>query len=307
MHITNRAGLPAPIVQAILNDPYDAGDSDISVTRLIQPPQMRKLMREHGQELSEDASDRIWALLGQAVHTILERAYKGSSAIVERRIYREVAGWNVSGQFDVLEDGILSDYKITSVYARDGKREWEEQLNLLRALAATDPSLSEITKLQIVAIFRDWRPKEALKDDYPDSQVAIIPVTLWTIEKAEAFLHERVQQHQSDNPPPCTDDERWLQPEKWALMKKGAKRAIKLFEAKPDNVELQNGQFWEHRPGAYRRCESYCSVSSVCPQLLGGRGSGDHFSSPLGSGAAPAGIEGTETRRELIHETTLTI
>lgn len=266
MQLTNRAGLPAPLVRAVLNDPYDGGYSDISVTRLIQPPQMRKLMVEYGQELTEDVSERIWALLGQAVHTILERAYEGTQAIVERRVYREIGGWTVSGKFDVLENGILSDWKITSVYARDGKREWEEQLNLLRVLAASDPSLPEIVRLQIVAIFRDWRPKEALKEDYPDSQVAIIQVPLWPIEKAEAFLLERVSLHQSANPPPCSDEERWLQPERWALMKKGAKRAIKLFDAKPDNVDLMDGQFWEHRPGAYRRCEGYCPVASVCPQ-----------------------------------------
>lgn len=266
MQLTNRAGLPAPLVRAIENDPYDGGESDISVTRLIQPPQMRKLMWEHGQELTEDVSERIWALLGQSVHTIIERAYEGTTAIVERRVYRKVAGWNVSGKFDVLEDAILSDYKITSVYARDGKREWEEQLNLLRAIALAESDLPEIKRLQIVAIFRDWRPKEALKEDYPDSQVAIIPVPLWPIDKAVAFLEERVRLHQSDNPPPCTDEERWMQPEKWALMKKGQKRAIKLFEKKPENVELLDGQFWEHRPGAFRRCENYCSVSSVCPQ-----------------------------------------
>lgn len=265
MNLTNKAGLPLPLVRAVANDPYDAGDTDISVTRLLQPPQLRKLM-QGAQGLTEDASERIWALLGQSVHTILERAYKGTQAIVERRVRREVLGWKVSGQFDVLEDGVLSDYKITSVYARDGKIEWEQQLNLLRVLAASDLMLPAIHRLQIVAIFRDWRPKEALKDDYPDSQVAIIPVNLWPLEKAEEYLLERVRLHQADIAEPCTDEERWAQPSKWALMKKGQKKAVRLFDSKPVFVTLEDNQYWEHRPGAYRRCENYCPVSGICPQ-----------------------------------------
>lgn len=260
--LTNRYNLPAPLVRAIRNDPYDGGDGQISVTRLLQPPQITKLSK--GREIVEDASDRIWALLGQAVHTILERANTGEAGVVvEKRIYREILGWRVSGKFDVWEEGILSDYKITSVYARGGKIEWENQLNLLNALCHWHGITIE--RLQVVAIFRDWRPKEAMKEGYPQSQVAVIPVALWPKERAEAYLEERVRLHQQDEVPPCTDEERWHQPDKWALMKKGGKRAVKLFDLKPEII-LTKDQYWEHRPGSYPRCESYCPASKFCPQ-----------------------------------------
>jgi hypothetical protein len=61
----------------------------------------------------------------------------------------------------------------------------------------------------------------------------------------------------------CTDEERWTTPQKFALMKNGAKRATKLFDIKPETVE--DGYFIEHRPAVYRRCEDYCSVSKFCP------------------------------------------
>jgi hypothetical protein len=258
--ITNRHGLPAPLVNAIRNDPYSRGRSDISVTQLIQPPQPRKLLK--GRDVEEDAADCIWRLLGQAVHTILERAYP-ETAVVEKRIFSKVRDWIVSGQFDVYENEVLTDYKITSVYARDGKIEWENQLNVLRALCHRNEM--PVNKVQIVAIFRDWRPKEALAEDYPNAQVAVLPVPLWPIERAEEYLEERVRLHQLDEPPPCTDEERWHQPDKWALMMKGKKRAIKLFDKQPE-ITLTEGQYWEHRPGAYRRCESYCNASTICPQ-----------------------------------------
>lgn len=261
MPITNKYGLPTPLVNAIANDPYSRGESDISVTQLIQPPQIRFLAR--GLEAEEDASEFIWRLLGQAVHTILERAYP-DTAIVEKRLFTTVLGWIVSGQFDVYEERTLTDYKITSVYARDGKQEWENQLNILRVLCHRNEM--PVDKTQIVALFRDWRPKEALAGDYPKSQVAVIPVDMWPLEKAEAYLEERVRLHQMEAPPPCTDEERWKQPSKWALMQKGKKRAVKLFDARPFQIKLNEEQYWEPRPGAYRRCESYCRVSSICPQ-----------------------------------------
>jgi hypothetical protein len=259
--ITNKHGLPAPLVNAIKNDPYSRGKSDISVTQLIQPPQLRRLVR--GVQTDEDASEFIWRLLGQAVHTILERAYP-DTAIVEKRLFAEVLGWTVSGQFDVYESGVLTDYKITSVYARGGKVEWENQLNLLRALAERNGM--PVSRVQIVAIFRDWRPKEALSEDYPQSQVAVLPVALWPLERAEEYLIERVRLHRMETPPECTDEERWMSPEKWALMQKGRKRAVKLFDVKPEQITLTDGQYWELRPGIYRRCESYCRASTICPQ-----------------------------------------
>jgi len=261
--ITNRHGLPAPLVNAIRNDPYSKGRSDISVTQLIQPPQIRALMR--GKEVVEDAADCIWRLLGQAVHTILERAYP-ETAIVEQRLYAEVLGWIVSGQFDVYDNGTLTDYKITSVYAHGRvKPEWENQLNLLRALAHRNGM--PVSRLEIVAIFRDWRQREVFTSyDYPPSQVSLIPVPVWTIDEAEEYLEERVRLHQMETPPPCTDEERWLQPAKWALMQKGRKRAVKLFDSQPESLVLTKGQYWEHRPGRYRRCEDYCAASAHCEQ-----------------------------------------
>lgn len=269
---TNKHALPEAIVRAVANDPYSRGDSDFSVTQLLQPPQMARLAGQH--ETPEDVSDRIWALLGQAVHVILERAGQGDAAVLtEKRLFMEVTvdnkTYRISGALDHhhLEQGCLTDYKITSVYARAGKDEWIAQLNLLRLLLAANNHA--VHRLQNVLIFRDWRPKEAVsKDDYPASQVATLAVPLWPMEKAVSFLHQRIRDHVAATPRPCTDDERWKQPDKIALMKRGRKTAIKLFEGKatPAEVRLGDGQFWEQRPGGARRCESYCPVAAVCPQ-----------------------------------------
>src|SRR5690606_35614373 len=74
MKVVDDVGLPEPILRAIQNDPYSRGESDISVTGLIKPPLMRALEDYRADEIEEKASGRIYALLGKAVHAILEMA-----------------------------------------------------------------------------------------------------------------------------------------------------------------------------------------------------------------------------------------
>ena len=84
MKITNNTGLPGAIVEAIKNDEFTPGRSDITVTQLIGPPRIRVLKKQHGSEIIEDASNMIFALMGKAVHGILEKAEP--SAVVEERL-----------------------------------------------------------------------------------------------------------------------------------------------------------------------------------------------------------------------------
>lgn len=273
MRITNKAGLPESIVRAITNDPYEGG-GDISVTSLIAPPQMRFLKIRHNDRLEEDAADRIWSLIGQAVHAILERIDDGS--IKEERLYMNVSGWSVSGQFDRYLNGSLIDYKITSVWAvkQGAKREWEEQLNLLAVLCRANGYV--VNSLGITAILRDWRKNEAKQyPDYPQSQVQTIAIPVWPERKAEQFMVERVELHQraaNGEHFPCSNEERWYRGEKWAAMKKKRKSAVRLFDDKESAEKfVKSGKADEvvYRPGVYARCEQYCSVSSFCNQHSG--------------------------------------
>jgi hypothetical protein len=84
MQLTNRLNLPDALVAAIANDSY-VGGGDISVTKLIDSPQIRTLGRKYKDSIVVDVSERIWALMGQAVHTVLERA--NTSAVVEQRLF----------------------------------------------------------------------------------------------------------------------------------------------------------------------------------------------------------------------------
>lgn len=272
MIITNVEGLPQPLVDAVTKDPYDKGHSDLTVTQLISPPRKVALEKAHDHEMVIDASDRLFALMGQIGHGILERA--ANSGIVEKRWYGAMDGWVISGQTDlVLAEQKLIDYKFTSVWTvREGlKQEWEQQMNLLMWLALCHAQ--PISDAHIICLFRDWSVMEARRNsNYPRKQVQVIPVPLWSYEKAEAFCRERVRVHalaQNGQLPECTAEERWERAPKWAVMKKGRKRAVKLHDTERDAVKHANSEKQctvEHRPGESVRCQSYCAAAPYCDQ-----------------------------------------
>lgn len=280
MKITNKHGLPEAIVKAVENDSYKRGMSDITVTELIGPPLQRILRREHSEELEEDASDRVWALLGQAAHTILERA-SDEGAVAERRLYKDIEGWTLGGQFDTIDlaNGVLADYKVTSVYSLlyGEKPEWTAQLNVLAQLAIEHGF--KVDKLQIVVIARDWSHGKSKAPDYPSCPIQVVDIPLWMESERLLYIKARIDVHKAaevahadgGHALECTVQERWEKPARWAVMKEGRKTAIKVHEsssaAQVHLAELGNKHYIEQRPGARTRCQDYCVLSKcgVCP------------------------------------------
>jgi len=284
--ITNRFGLPAPLVEAVRNDGY-SNSGTLSVTTLIKPPQAWAIEREHAAELAEDASDRIWALLGQATHTILERAAAtlGEDYLIEQRFFATLEGMKVSGQCDIIHRPMktVQDYKVTSAYAAksaiaEGKSEWTLQLSMLAALARH--SGHEVDKGQIVAILKDWSRRTAEDEarkaasvgapcSYPQANVVVLDIPLMDNGETIEWMRARIRQFKAaaeGEPPPCTDEERWKQPGKVALMKAGRKTAVKLFDRVEDVGSVPAGHFIEERPTKFNRCEAYCGAATWCPQ-----------------------------------------
>lgn len=282
MKITNRANLPDSLVRAVENDPY-VGGGDISATQLILPPQIRVLRKLHDDVLEEDVTQRIWSLLGQAIHTILERA--GELGLREKRLYMPVHDWILSGQFDRLvftPQGVLQDYKVTSTWVTHyPKAEWEAQMNILAALCRYNGY--DIERLEAIAIFRDWQYQKAQHTrDYPADPAAAIPITLWSPIMADRYIQTRVALHRraevEGKIDPCTDEERWYRGEEWAVIKAGRISALRVLSTENEAMDwaanngytnadgLVKGVTILRRPGHYVRCERYCPVSTVCPQ-----------------------------------------
>jgi hypothetical protein len=277
MKITNKLNLPPSLVTAIEFDDRNTEGCDYTITELLKPPRIRALEHTHAAKLTEDASDRIWSLMGRAGHEVLRRAAGGKGIVEERAIVDvEVNGrkFKIGGQLDYgAVDQELIDFKFTSVWAvKDGaKPEWVEQTNLYRWLAWHYGVNFE--HIRIVCILRDWSVREAARDlDYPQSQVKTFYVKTWSWEECEKFIKWRIEEHEKAkiSLPNCSSDDMWEKSEAWAAKKKGNKRATKVFydEAEAIAFANQKGLAVEYRPAERPRCESYCLVSKFCQQFI---------------------------------------
>jgi hypothetical protein len=278
MIITNDANLPAPLVRAVtFDDRKNTGD--YSVTELLKPPRIRALEHEHDAEITEDVADRIWALMGTAAHEVLRRSAKGTDGLTEKRLTQKItldhngACYTVTGQPDhvAISDDTLWDYKITSVWAvKEGpKLEWEHQLNCYRWLLAQDGV--KVDKLVIIVLLRDWSVREAERDpEYPQVQVKVFSVRVWDLGDILRFIKNRIEFHENAKVelPYCSPEDMWEKPTTYALMKKGNKRATKVYrnyhEAERDREEFGGLFSVEVRPAERVRCQTYCRVAQWC-------------------------------------------
>lgn len=286
MKLTNKHGIPETIVRAIADDEYDRGDSVLSVTQIISPPRIVLLQDLNKDNLESDVIDRVPSLLGTAVHKIIEKGAKDlPNHIIEERLFATINGWKISGAVDLQIDNgdgtwAINDYKVTSVYSvLSDKPEWEQQLNCYAYLARLAHGRN-ITSLKIIAILRDWQRKQAeIKADYPQGQIAVVDIPVWTPEQQEAYVTGRVALHQAARKAVdtgsdldyCTDQERWVRGESWALVKEGRKSAVRLYDNETEANEAAaaagNGHSVQHRPGSAIRCAgNYCLVSAWCRQ-----------------------------------------
>lgn len=275
---TNLANLPAPLVAAITYSDYDGDKFDITASGLVLPPRIRQLQKRHDKEITEDVSDRIWALIGSVGHAILERA-PADNVFREERLVSEMLGWKIGGKVDLLRTApgnnyAIDDYKLTSIWAtKDEKPEWTFQLNVYAWLAREHGF--NITQLRIVNILRDWSKLRAAREpEYPQVGVVIREVPLWPAEICAVNIinavsaHQRAQKLPDDDLPLCTPAERWQKPEAFAVKKKGNKRALRLFPTRKEAEDFTPGVIGthviEHRPGEDTRCLHYCSVRQFC-------------------------------------------
>jgi hypothetical protein len=278
MKITNYNQIPQPIVRAIQKNWYAGAGAQhfCSVTDLIKPTKLFVLARRHQQELSREASELIWSLLGSAMHKVLEASETGES-LNEERLYATVNGKTISGGVDLYENGTISDFKFTSVWSyiyASARKEWEEQLNLYSYLY--QQAGFEVDKLQIIAVFRDWSAAKAKYQKHYPRQIEIIPICRWSVDRCSEFIRQRLAQMElalhlpDDAIEECTKEERWQDEDVYAIMKRGNKRALKLCKSQQQAQAYMKAHkdreklYLESRHGEPKRCENYCPVSSYC-------------------------------------------
>jgi hypothetical protein len=281
--VTNKFKLPQFVVDALTHSDYTRGDSDISVTQLIDSPRIARLQREHADEQTKDAVDFVWSRFGTSVHVMFEESLKatGSDVITEERLFTETQGWKLSGAIDAQEVGddgvIISDFKVTSAWSVIfDKSSWHTQLNVYAYLVRKAKGQT-VKKLQMVALLRDWvRRKAEQGGEYPTAPIVVLDIPMWSEAEQDAYVESQIKKHMeatnTDQPLIfCTSEETWQKDTVYAVMKKGRKSAVKLYKTEPEAVERAEKEGSNHsvevRKGEKTRCKGdWCGVSKWCDQ-----------------------------------------
>jgi hypothetical protein len=276
MKITNKLNLPEGFVKAVSTEKHNAPGC-LSATTLIQGVKQIILMDRHWDSLEEDVSDRIWAIFGSAVHLILQS--EGKYNFTEQTMSYKAGDITVTGQIDSynMKDGLIDDYKTASVVKiKFGDyTDWYLQ-GMIYAWLLTKNKFT-VNKCRFIALLKDHSKTDALRErDYPDDPVYVyeFPVTPQALFKIGIFIKNKVAEYKRcislpDNEiPPCTPEERWERPPKYAVMKNGLKRAVRLFDRREDADLLAEtkgeSHYVEYRCGESVRCRSYCLCKKFC-------------------------------------------
>uniref|UniRef100_A0A6M3LK08 Putative PD-(D/E)XK nuclease superfamily protein n=1 Tax=viral metagenome TaxID=1070528 RepID=A0A6M3LK08_9ZZZZ len=280
--VSNTYNLPEPLVKALTPDRKAPVFGRISVTSLIDSPLRRVLAMRHYGQTDEDVSEGLWALLGSAVHYVIEKGNEDT----ETKLEIPFNGATLVGVVDYHCDGHIIDWKTGSVWSvvfADNKN-WELQLQCYGYLVQLTGQ--PVDKLSVYMILRDWNKREAQRNQemprIPFHQISYKP---WPKDRIEAYLTERVSLHlfaekyaqngsQEEIPASlwCSSEERWERPSKWAAKNVGKDRAVRVFDTEQECSDFVHGtkMFLEHRPGESVKCNDYCQYSGWCPRLKGG-------------------------------------
>lgn len=308
---SNRHGISLPLAVWLMYDDYDydSRENTISATTLLKPTRSIVLaLQNKDLDKHVDITDLVSSRMGSAIHSLAEHAWtdrdnltKALTALgvsgldekfvinpesytddeipvfIEQRHEKEVDDFIITGKYDLVLDGEISDYKSTSTwtYIYDSNAEkYAQQGSIYKWLA---PEVITKDNINIQYIFTDWSSAQARRDPkYPQSRVLTKAYPLWSQEKTDQFITDKVIQIKTllDKPqaelPLCTSDELWESDTKYKYFKNpNASRATKVFSTFEEATQRQaddgNVGIVKTIPGEVKACR-YCNVVDICDQ-----------------------------------------
>ena len=309
---TNKDNVSLPLAVWLMHDDYDydTRDNVVSATALLKPIRALVLIDQHkGLDKTVDIMSLVSSRMGSAIHAIAEKAWTNRKNIskalealqvsnlddklvinpdkvkegeipiyVEQRHEKEIDDYIISGKYDLIVDGTVSDYKSTSVWSYifdSNALKYTQQASIYKWLA---PDRIIDNNVHIQYIFTDWSAAQAMRDSsYPQTRVLTKEYPIWSTEQTKFFISEKIKllKQYKDSPqedlPECNKEELWESETKYKYYKNPAKmaRATKNFDTLNEaNVRLaSDGGVGTvvTVPGEVKACR-YCEVSDVCKQ-----------------------------------------
>jgi hypothetical protein len=319
VRITNTSDVSLPLAVWLIDDEYDYIKTDnpyISVTTLMKP--IRQILlpeRIPVEQRQSDVVDYIARAMGSSMHTSIERAwtknYRRSLALLgypegminrvminpsdeeldahpdpipvylEQRVLKEFNGWTIGGKFDMVAEGLVQDFKSTSVWSWvHGTRDEDHvvQGSLYKWL---NPDKITGDFIRINYIFTDWtKMMLANTPNYPPRKVMHKDIRLWSVEDTEKWVAAKLNQinkHKNSlekDIPHCTDEELWRSDPVFKYYSDPTKasdpkaKSTKNFPTRreADQYKAEKGKgIVVEKPGEVKAC-GYCSGYDACTQ-----------------------------------------
>lgn len=293
----------------------------ISATSLMKPLRQIILSKRVPKELqTSDVADYVARAMGNAIHTAIEHAWLNGKEIPLKRlgfsqetidrivinptpeelrgrndaivVYFEQRGfkdievngttYTIGGKFDMVADGIVQDFKSTSVWSwiKGTKDDDYAQQGSIYQWLHPDKIFEDYIRINF--IFTDWMGAlSKTTANYPASRVQHKDIPLLGPKATEEWIRkkitliERFKNAPESEIPECTDEELWRSAPQFKFYSDPAKakdpksRATKNFddfaEARKFQVEKGGKGVIITKPGVPKAC-GYCPAFHACTQ-----------------------------------------
>ena len=307
----NTSDVPLSLGVFLASDNYDHDTGAISATSLIRP--LRQIIlgrRVPLEDAGVDLANLVASRMGTAIHDGIEKAWLTNHVnamtslnysqrvikrvlinpeasdlkedsipfYLEKRSYKQVGNYTVSGKFDFVGDGRVEDFKTTSTYTAINNKNDEKYILQGSIYRWLNPDIITKDEMAIQFIFTDWSAAKARSEqNYPPKRFQQRVLPLKSINETDHYVRQKlsqIEQHK-DSPeeelPLCTDEDLWRSVPVYKYYKNPEKtaRSTKNFDTKQEamirNAEDGGTGLVVERPGQVTACK-YCNAFSVCTQ-----------------------------------------
>lgn len=308
MMYQNKSEIPLPLAVFLAHDDYSIEKGAISATTIIKPIRQIVLARRvDSGDMVADISSRIASRVGTAIHDAIEKAWQDPKqslkalgyppkvidrikvnpspeerddcipVYMEQRKSKSIAGYTITGKFDFVADGIVQDFKSTSVFTyiyQSNVEKYALQGSIYRWL---NPDIITEDYMYIHYIFTDWSAVKAKQEkDYPQSRLLTQKIDLFSIDQTERYLRNKLRQldelkdADEEHIPECSDSDLWRTDSVWKYYKNpNATRSTRNFNSRAEALTyfVAAGAVGEIKEvkGQVKAC-LYCNASAICKQ-----------------------------------------
>ena len=312
--ILNKNEFPELIVPWLLNDKYEYINEEkyLSATTIIRPVREIILSKRVTNNEPIDLNSLVPSRIGSSLHESLQNLwlsgdYKKALALsgypenfinkirvnptepsekdtcdiyVEQRTIKPLNGWLIGGQFDLVFNGQLNDYKTTSVITyTSGSRQSEYVLqgSIYRWLNSN--IITEDT-ININYIFTDWNKFQTTTNpNYPKNRCVSAKYPLLSLPEIEFKLTNKLNElnkywnQEEKDIPECPEESLWISESVYKYFSnplkttgRSTKNFSSLAEAKKYWLQEKQGKgVVIEQKGEPKKCK-YCRAYSICSQ-----------------------------------------